>query len=316
MGARLHPFSVVSRVGVLAVLAGTSCGGTSPESPLGAALRLTATNGKPLQYVPGPLVDEAGAVGPAVRAISAAFRVAPGTAGRSLNGTAEHTAATVLVGLDGDVGHYIVPVGGTDLDNPPDVTFGAQASFAPTLPLGSAVLRARAVSVDGALGLSTAQALSVEEAGDTGTLVITLTWDTEADLDLHVVTPPTKADGKPVELWSGNRSTLLPRSALEGGAYTDAELATAGTLTFDSNAQCTIDGLRKEVASWQVPPPAGHYVVRVDTFSMCGQAAARWNLTATLDGAPIGTYAGVSTDSDTRYPHRAGGGLQIFEFDL
>jgi hypothetical protein len=150
----------------------------------------------------------------------------------------------------------------------------------------------------------------------TGALVISLSWDTEADLDLHVLTPSPTAGGKPVELWSRNRTTLLPRSPLDGGPYTDEELATAGILDFDSNSQCAIDGLRVETASWQVPPPPGHYVVRVDTFSMCGQAAARWTMTVTLDGAPIGIYAGVSTDSDTRYPHMAGAGLDVLEFDL
>jgi len=298
----------------MAVAAAGACGGgASPDSPLTASLRLAGTG---VQYVPGPLLDDASAPGPAVHAISAAFHVTPGALGRTISGTVEKGTSAVLVGLDGDSGHYIVPVTGLDIDNPPDLQFSAQASFSRETPAGSTALRARAVAVDGSVGPGATQALSIDVPVSTGRLVIALRWDTEADLDLHVVTPSPVPDKPPVELWSGNRSTLLPRSALEGGAYTDEELATAGIFDFDSNAQCTIDGQLAETATWQAAPPAGHYIVKVDTFSMCGQAAARWTLTATLDGASIGTYRGVSTESDVRFAHKAGAGLNVVELDL
>jgi len=280
---------------------------------LTASLRLTGTG---VQYVPGPLLDDPAAEGPSVHAISAAFHVAPGALGRTVSGTVEKGTSAVLVGLDGDSGHYIVPVTGFDIDNPPDLQFSAQASFSRETPAGSATLRARAVSLDGSVGPGATQGLSIDGAVSTGRLVIALSWDTEADLDLHVVTPSPAPDKPPVELWSGNRTTLPPRSALEGGAYTDEELAAAGIFDFDSNAQCVIDGQLAETATWQSAPPAGHYVVKVDTFSMCGQAAARWTLAVTLDGAAIGTYRGVSTESDVRFAHKAGAGLNVLEFDL
>jgi len=299
---------------VVATLTAGACGdGASPASSLTASLRLTGTG---VQYVPGPLVDDPAAQGPAVHAISAVFHVTPGAVGRSVSGTAEEGTSAVLVGLDGDTGHYIVPITGLDLDNPPDLQFGAQASFSTQTPTGSAVLRARAVAPDGSVGPGATQGLSVDGPVNTGRLVIVLTWDTEADLDLHVVTPSPAPDKAPVELWSGNRTTLLPRSALEGGAYTEEELATAGIFDFDSNSQCVIDGQLAETATWQSAPPPGHYIVKVDTFSMCGQAAARWTLTVTLDGAAIGTYRGVSTESDVRFAHKAGAGLNVLEFDL
>jgi len=297
----------------VAWLSGGCGGGASPASPLTASLRLTGTG---VQYVPGPLLDDPAAEGPSVHAISAAFHVAPGALGRTVSGTVEKGTSAVLVGLDGDSGHYIVPVTGFDIDNPPDLQFSAQASFSRETPAGSATLRARAVSLDGSVGPGATQGLSIDGAVSTGRLVIALSWDTEADLDLHVVTPSPAPDKPPVELWSGNRTTLPPRSALEGGAYTDEELAAAGIFDFDSNAQCVIDGQLAETATWQSAPPAGHYVVKVDTFSMCGQAAARWTLAVTLDGAAIGTYRGVSTESDVRFAHKAGAGLNVLEFDL
>jgi len=298
----------------LAASVAAACGdGASPASSLTASLRLTGTG---VQYVPRPLLDDPAAEGPAVHAISAAFHVAAGALGRTISGTVEKGTSAVLVGLDGDSGHYIVPVTGFDIDNPPDLQFSAQASFSRQTPAGSAALRARAVATDGRVGPGVTQALSIDGPLSTGRLVIALTWDTEADLDLHVVTPSPVPDRPPVELWSGNRTTLLPRSALEGGAYTDDELATAGIFDFDSNAQCVIDGQLAETATWQAAPPAGHYIVKVDTFSMCGQPAARWALTVTLDGAAIGAYRGVSTESDVRFAHKAGAGLNVLEFDL
>lgn len=293
-------------------LLAASCAGAGSESGIQADLRLI---GAGVQYVPSPLLDQPDATGPAVHGVSASGHVFPGATGRSIGGAVAAGTSAVLIGLDGDVGHYIVPVSGQDLDTPPDLNFSAQAAFAQTLSLGPHLLRVSAVSVDGARGPSALQGFSVDATPITGALTISLVWDTEADLDLHVVAPPT-AEGKTIELWSGNRSTLLPRSALEGGPYTDEELATAGVLDFDSNSQCVIDGRRNENAVWTVPATPGHYIVRVDAFSMCGQPAARWTLTGVLDGTLLGTYAGVFTDSDTRFAHGAGAGLSVFEFDV
>ena len=298
----------LAAVGCLA----TSCGGATSETGIQADLRLS---GAGVQYVPAPLLDEPGALGPAVHSVSASGHVSPGATGRSIGGAVAEGSAAVLIGIDGDVGHFVVPVTSQDLDNPPDLNFSVQAAFAQTLGLGPHFLRVRAVSVDGTRGPSALQGFSVDASPVTGVLTISLAWDTEADLDLHVVAPPS-ADGKTIELWSGNRSTLLPRSALEGGPYTDEELATAGVLDFDSNSQCVIDGRLSENAVWTVPPTPGHYLVRVDAFSMCGQPAAHWRLSGVLGDTSLGTYAGVFTDSDTRYAHGAGAGLSVFEFDV
>jgi len=294
-------------------LLGASCGGATSDTGIRAWLQLS---GAGVQYVPGPLLDDPAAVGPVVRSVSASGKIFPGAVGRTVSGSASPEAATVLVGLDGDMGHYIVPMSGPDADNQPDLLWSANAALSASAPTGPVLLRARAVASDGTEGPGTSQALTVQTAAVTGTLVVALTWDTESDLDLHVVTPATTSDGKLIELWSNSRTTLPPRPALEGGAYTDEELAMAGIYDFDSNSQCVIDGLRNENVYWTVPPPSGHYVVRVDTFSMCSQQQARWTVTITLGGQPLGTYTGISTDADTRFSHGAGAGLNVAEFDL
>jgi len=296
----------------LALLA-SSCAGTSSDSGIEAWLQLS---GAGVQYVPGPLVDDPAAVGPVVRSLSASGKIFPGAVGRTVSGSASSETATVLVGLDGDMGHYIVPVSGPDADNQPDLLWSANGALSAEAPTGSLLLRARAVATDGTQGPATAQALTVQATAVTGTLVVSLGWDTEADLDLHVVTPALTSDGKLIELWSNSRTALPPRPALQGGAYTDDELAMAGIYDFDSNAQCLIDGLRNENVFWTVPPPGGHYVVRVDTFNMCSQQVAHWTVTVTLDDQVLGTYRGTSTDTDTRFAHGAGAGLTVGEFDL
>ena len=299
-------------LGSLALLA-ASCAGSSADSGIEAWLQLSGTG---VQYVPGPLADDPAAVGPVVRALSASGKIFPGAVGRTVSGSASAETATVLVGLDGDSGHYIVPMSGPDADNQPDLLWSANAALSATAPTGSLRLRARAVATDGSEGPGTSQALAVQTTAVTGTLVVSLTWDTESDLDLHVVTPAQTSDGKLIELWSNSRTTLPPRPALLGGPYTDDELAMAGIYDFDSNAQCLIDGLRNENVFWTVPPPGGHYIVRVDTFTMCSQQVAHWTVTVTLDGQVLGNYRGTSTDADTRFTHGAGAGLTVAEFDL
>lgn len=68
--------------------------------------------------------------------------------------------------------------------------------------------------------------------------------------------------------------------------------------------------------SWTVPPPSGHYVVRVDTWSLCGQTAARWHATATLDGNLLAQAGGESIDSDTTFQKTEDAGVTAFEFDV
>jgi hypothetical protein len=91
----------------------------------------------------------------------------------------------------------------------------------------------------------------------------------------------------------------------------------------DSDAACDIDGRNQENVVWQDAPPPGHYIVRVDAFSLCGQVSADWEALATYNGEvfpkddenPADVF-GVATDASTRGAHGAGAGVTAFEFDL
>ena len=87
-------------------------------------------------------------------------------------------------------------------------------------------------------------------------------------------------------------------------------------MDFDSNASCVIDGRRQENVVWKVPPPSGHYVARVDAFSMCSELAAHWSVDVRLGGAIVAHAQGSSFDSDTRFGHDRGAGVLAVEFDV
>lgn len=87
---------------------------------------------------------------------------------------------------------------------------------------------------------------------------VTVTWDTGADVDLHVVDPAGQ------EIYWGDRQS-----------------ASGGELDLDSNAACAGDDVRNENITWPVgTAPQGTYTVRVDYWSSCG--ATETNLTVLI----------------------------------
>jgi hypothetical protein len=86
-------------------------------------------------------------------------------------------------------------------------------------------------------------------------------------------------------------------------------------LDFDSNEDCQIDGRDRENVVWTGEPPAGHYIVRVDAFSLCGQMSAAWHAIAYTPQETKGEASGVLTGAATREAPTAGAGLTALEFD-
>ena len=138
--------------------------------------------------------------------------------------------------------------------------------------------------------------------------MVSLRWDTEADLDLHLVIPGGS------EIWANKINSFDPPPPGSGG---DSNAYQAGgILDFDSNSNCNIDGRRLENIYWTQTPPSGHYIARVDTFSLCAAAQADWVLDVTLDGKSLGHAAGTGRDSDAALPHGAMAGVTAFTFDV
>jgi hypothetical protein len=218
-------------------------------------------------------------------------------------------AAAAAIGLDRDAGYWIVPAGYPNVATPTDPSYAATGTFSAGILPGQYTLVVRAVDANGRFGAPSTQILTAFAAPTTaytasGDLVITLTWDTESDMDLHVVTPYG------TEIFHGAMSDQPPPFAppVDGGSY--------GYLDWDSNAECVIDGKRQEDAIWPSPPPAGTFVVRVDAASLCGAADARWTVRALLDGKQIAEAQGLAVDPDTRGAHGNGAGVTALTLSI
>jgi len=120
-----------------------------------------------------------------------------------------------------------------------------------------------------------------------GDVQVQASWDTAADVDLHVVEP------NGTEIYYGNRSS-----------------ATGGQLDVDSNAACSGADTRIENIRW-ARAPAGTYTVRVDYWSSCNAAQTNYLVTV-KNGPATQTFSGSFTGGGDR--GAAGGGRLITTF--
>ena len=286
-----------------------ACQGASADSGVTAFFRIQGA-----QYVPGALDVSDRASAPEVHRVDSQNNtVYPGIIGKSVGGTVGPGSVAVLIGMRGDSGYWILPVQGVDQSSPGDFIFSGKAAISPMVPLGPATLVYRAVDATGEVGPATTQSLIVQGAAAQGALVISLDWDTEADLDLRVTAPD--ANGNEVEIWSRKQSSVVKPAPGEPPLSAD-DLNQAGRLDFDSNNQCLIDGRRQENVYWVVKPPATQslYSARVDTFSMCGELLAHWRVRVLLDGTQVAAAEGQVGEVDSRFEHGPGAGLLAVEF--
>jgi uncharacterized protein YfaP (DUF2135 family) len=272
------------------------------------------SSGAALQVAGGAFVRGAppagDASGPQITSVTSPNnKVHPGEVGKRLGGTAQGSARQVAFYLDGDSGYWLVPVGLQDATTPTDLDFDARMSFARTLDLGPHQVQILATDANGVFGAPSPYAITIaSETPPSATLDVQLVWDTEADVDLHVTEP----DG--VTIWARNINAYTPPPP--GSSAPPGDPSQFGVLDQDSNASCVIDGRREENVYWTVPPPHGHYVVHVDTWSLCGQPAARWHVAATMDGAVLGQASGIGLDSDTTFQKSETSGVLALEFDI
>lgn len=108
----------------------------------------------------------------------------------------------------------------------------------------------------------------------TGDVQVNITWDSRADVDLHVIDP----SGAEI-YWAAKTS------------------ATGGQLDLDSNAGCGSDGPRAENIFWAsgLVAPRGEYVVRVDYWSNCGEVRTNYVVTVNVRGKAPQVFSGFFT---------------------
>ena len=294
----------------LALSAG--CGGADAASGVTAWMRIAGA-----QFAEGELTVDTSGTEPLVRQVALMTnQVAPGQENVPVSGSVENGSA-VLIGLSGDSGHWIVPTTVTDVSLPDNYDFAVQLAFSPLTPPGAHSLVLRPVAADGTLGPTQVYPLAVARTPPpTGQLVITLEWDTESDMDLHVDVPNPADPTTPIEIWY-KAAVGVPIPGPGEPPVTPDQVAAAGYLDFDSNAACVIDGRRQENVIFAMTPPPGVYTVRVDANSLCGQPDAQWQVAATnATGNQLQFAQWEATDADTRGTHGKGSGRLAFQFSI
>ncbi|HEX4473845.1 MAG TPA: hypothetical protein VH142_02140 [Polyangiaceae bacterium] len=280
----------------------TGCGLSAPSDPgLEAELRVEGA-----QYYPGSMPDADR--GPSVVSTNLPdSQAAVGELDHPFTGALDASATAALVGLVGDAGYWVLVAGSPSIAAPGFPTFDASMDFSPTMDPGNYTLRVQASDESGHFGATALTPIHVVPTNlPSGTLVVALSWDTESDLDLHVVVPGG------VEVFARNINSVAtpaPGKPVDPNAY-----ESGGILDFDSNENCVIDGRRRENVVWSVPPPSGTYIVRVDTFSLCAAAFANWSVAVVLDGDVIARARGSSNPIDAEGPHDRGSGVLALTF--
>lgn len=129
-----------------------------------------------------------------------------------------------------------------------------------------------AAGTSAAIGTFDTEPVSIITVG-TGDVQVSVSWDAESDVDLHLVEPGGE------EIYYGNDVS-----------------ATGGTLDLDSNAACSIDGKKNENITWpSSTPPRGTYTVRVDYWDSCGVSATNYVVTVRVKGRSPTTFTGRFT---------------------
>lgn len=141
--------------------------------------------------------------------------------------------------------------------------------FSQEIPKNSFDVRL-AGALGGPFGAVQESAVSVISVG-TGDVQINITWDSRADVDLHVVDP----SGGEI-YWASKTST------------------TGGQLDLDSNAGCGSDGPRAENIFWAsgLVAPHGDYLVRADYWSNCGEVRTNYVVTVNAKGRAPQVFSG------------------------
>jgi hypothetical protein len=143
-------------------------------------------------------------------------------------------------------------------------------SLAQTLPGTAFVFHYALVGADGAQGEAARQVIDAIPVG-TGQVQVSVSWDVDSDVDLHVVDPN------------------------KGEVYWDnPKVASGGELDLDSNADCDLDHKKNENITWS-HAPAGTFTVRLDLFEECDTTATNYVVTVRVSGQPVRTFSGKFT---------------------
>jgi hypothetical protein len=218
--------------------------------------------------------------GPAASATGPTVVINGGTATLTLDGQATFTS--VVVSVTGASGYYVVtlpsPVSSVDL-----IATLAQGLDQPTLTFRVAGANG------GQIGDYDEIDTTVMGVG-TGDLQVSISWDVDSDVDLHVIDP----DG--AEIY-----------------YDQTDSPSGGVLDLDSNAACLIDHVRNENITWATAP-SGTYTVLVDYYDSCNVDASHIVVTVKRKGHDAQTFTDTLTGAGDQ--GGLGSGTQVTTFTM
>ncbi|MCG5051727.1 MAG: hypothetical protein KA712_02085 [Myxococcales bacterium] len=253
-----------------------ACGGGEAAGPAPASWLHVAG----AQRVVGPLPEAGG--GPEILTLELRVdEVAPGQAGVEVLGRAAAGTYAVALGLGGDAGHYVTPVGLESPVVPNTFDFSAVLAFGLDLPRVPQTLRVQARDTQGRPGPVTVRALPVRTDAPPAPLEIALAWDRIADVDL-VVTTPTGLTLDPT------RIATRPGEGPLGGIDRDAV------------AGCVPQGRQEEALRFTTEPTPGAYQVYARLASACGEGRVSLRALALRHGTVGGRAEGVLYPEDAR----------------
>jgi hypothetical protein len=259
--------------------------GVSASSGLGEPLRVRSG-----QFFDGDIPTATG--GPEVLTIDSQNNlITQGQAGKKLAGVAKKGSFAIATRFqDLGTGYWVFPVGPADPQTAGDLTWDAVIDFSDALRPGKHPLLLAASDESGAFGPTLDLPILVQSLTPEGAAVISLSWDSNADLDLHVIGP----NGKETD-----PKHLTTAVDFDGGLPPGT-----GTIDRDGIAGCGQNGYRTENLVFADPPAPGLYQIRVDMFDACSAPAANFVVTARQAGKSVLTAKGrlLNIDAD-------GGGL-------
>jgi hypothetical protein len=182
---------------------------------------------------------------------------------------------TVYIAGSTPVSRLFVPVSGYFEIALPSPTTSADLfiTFPQVLPTGEFDLYFSAADPTGNVGTLAEGSFDAIVVG-TGDVQVTVAWDTDSDVDLHVVEPSGW------EIYWGDRQS-----------------PSGGQLDLDSNAACATDGVRNENITWGVGfAPQGTYTVRLDYWSSCNFSETNYTVLVN-NGGEVEIFHGTFTGS-------------------
>lgn len=288
------PRALLLAFACLLVLAACADDAIDTRSGLSAKLRLSNGQFKPGHFpvdvgsdagpAPIPLADGGAIAPPSVVTYDIVTTTAErGTVGKSFRVIVTPVTRTVAIGLEGDDGYWLVPVASPSLEYAPNLELGANFDLDYSLPLGPAKIWLAAIDKDGVVGAARALEITIVDDLPKAPLVLSLSWNSNADLDLVIVHP----DGTVLS----NKSQPGPTSP-----------GIAGKFDLDSDANCIADGHRMENAAYTAAS-AGLYNVYVRQSASCGFPVTGWTVRVLRDGNEISRASGAAYAYETDLPN-------------